>query len=71
LFTKPGDLVLDPFLGSGTTALAAAKLGRNYLGIEIREDYCSLARKSIKDELGETLWDLSQKGDNGTQSNAA
>jgi site-specific DNA-methyltransferase (adenine-specific) len=71
LLTKPGDLVLDPFLGSGTTALAAAKLGRNYLGIEIREDYCTLARKSIKDELGETLWDLSQKGDNGTKSNAA
>jgi DNA modification methylase len=58
LLTKPGDLVLDPFLGSGTTALAAAKLGRNYLGIEIREDYCTLARKSLKDELGETLWDL-------------
>ncbi len=71
LFTRPGDLVLDPFLGSGTTALAAAKLGRNYLGIEIRGDYCALARKTIKEELGETLWDLSQKGDNGTQSNAA
>jgi site-specific DNA-methyltransferase (adenine-specific)/site-specific DNA-methyltransferase (cytosine-N4-specific) len=71
LFTKPGDLVLDPFLGSGTTALAAAKLGRNYLGIEIRADYCALARKAITEEIGETLWDLSQKGDNGTQSKAA
>jgi site-specific DNA-methyltransferase (adenine-specific)/site-specific DNA-methyltransferase (cytosine-N4-specific) len=71
LFTKPGDLVLDPFLGSGTTALAAAKLGRNYLGIEIRADYCALARKALKEELGETLWDLSQKGNNGNQSNAA
>lgn len=71
LFTKPGDLVLDPFLGSGTTALAAARLGRNYLGIEIREEYCALARKVIKDELGETLWDMCQKGDNGAQHNAA
>lgn len=71
LFTKPGDLVLDPFLGSGTTALAAAKLGRNYLGIEIRTDYCALARKAIKEELGETLWDFSRNNDNGNQSNAA
>jgi site-specific DNA-methyltransferase (adenine-specific) len=71
LFTKPGDLVLDPFLGSGTTALATAKLGRNYLGIEIRNDYCAVARKSLKDELGETLWDLAQKGSNGNHSSAA
>jgi site-specific DNA-methyltransferase (adenine-specific) len=71
LLTKPGDLVLDPFLGSGTAALAAAKLGRNYLGVEIREDYCALARKAIKEELGETLWDLTRKGDNGNHSSAA
>jgi site-specific DNA-methyltransferase (adenine-specific) len=71
LLTKPGDLVLDPFLGSGTTAHAAAKLGRDYLGIEIREDYCALARKAIKEELGETLWDFSRKDHNGNQSNAA
>lgn len=50
LFTKPGDLVLDPFLGSGTTAVAALKLGRNFLGIEILESYCGLARQKI-DEL--------------------
>lgn len=71
LFTQPGDLVLDPFIGSGTTAIAAAKLGRNYLGIEIREDYCKLARKSIREELGETLWDLAKKGNNGNQYSAA
>ncbi|MBI4473006.1 MAG: site-specific DNA-methyltransferase [Acidobacteria bacterium] len=71
LLTRPGDLVLDPFLGSGTTALAAAKLGRNYVGIEIREDYCELARKAVKEELGETLWDFARRGDNGCQYNAA
>ena len=71
LFTKPGDLVLDPFLGSGTTAIATAKLGRNYLGIEIRQDYCTLARKSLKDELGETLRDLSGKGNNGNHASEA
>jgi site-specific DNA-methyltransferase (adenine-specific) len=71
LFTKPGDLVLDPFLGSGTTALAAAKLGRNYLGVDVRSDYCALARKAVKEELGETLWDFAQKGGNGNQHDAA
>ena len=35
LFTKPGDVVLDPFLGSGTTSVVAKGLGRNSIGIEI------------------------------------
>jgi len=47
LFTGPGDLVLDPFLGSGTTARAAQSLGRAYLGIEIDPAYCRLARKEL------------------------
>ena len=47
LFTKPGDVVLDPFVGSGTTALAAIQLGRNYIGIDINQDYISLAKKRI------------------------
>ncbi|MHB1442473.1 MAG: DNA methyltransferase [Candidatus Humimicrobiaceae bacterium] len=37
--------MLDPFAGSGTTAIAAAKLGRNYLGIEILEEYCKIAKE--------------------------
>lgn len=40
LFTDPGDTVLDPFLGSGTTAFAAMDLGRYAVGVEINKDYC-------------------------------
>ncbi|WP_254173329.1 PmeII family type II restriction endonuclease [Planktothrix pseudagardhii] len=47
LFTEPNDLVLDPFVGSGTTCIAAKELGRNYLGIEIKEDYCNLALSNL------------------------
>ncbi len=38
--SRPGDMVFDPFLGSGTTAVAAQKLGRKFFGIEINEKYC-------------------------------
>ena len=40
-------LVLDPFMGSGTTAVAAKRLGRDYLGIEISPEYCALAEQRI------------------------
>ena len=43
-----GDLVLDPFVGSGTTAVAAKQLGRNYLGFDISPEYCKLARRRIE-----------------------
>jgi len=43
----PGGIVFDPFLGSGTTSVAAKKLGRNYAGIEINEEYCYCAEKRL------------------------
>jgi len=46
--SKPGDMVFDPFLGSGTTSVVAKKLGRKYLGIEIDEYYCCLAEKRLQ-----------------------
>lgn len=44
LFTDPDDVVLDPFCGSGTTAVAAVRLKRHYVGIEINPEYCRVAR---------------------------
>lgn len=41
-------IVLDPFMGTGTTALAARRLGCRYVGFEVSEDYCALARKQLK-----------------------
>lgn len=46
--TNPNDVVLDPFLGSGTSSVVAKKLGRRYLGIEQDEDYCLLAEKRLE-----------------------
>ena len=47
LFTEPGDIVLDPFIGSGTTALACIELGRHFVGIELMEQYYNLALDSV------------------------
>lgn len=47
LYTFKGEVVLDPFVGSGTTCLAAMKAGRHYLGYDIQEDYLQLARERI------------------------
>jgi DNA modification methylase len=55
-FTKPGDVVLDPFAGSGSSLAAAALLGRQYLDIELEPKYCDIARlriAGVKRYLGE------------------
>ncbi len=48
LFTFKGDIVLDPFNGVGTTTVVAKKLGRNYIGIDISEEYCKKAEERLK-----------------------
>lgn len=49
LFTDIDDIVLDPFIGSGTTAVAAVQLGRNYVGIDNQEEYVKLSQERISE----------------------
>ncbi len=53
LFTKEGDIVMDPFIGSGTTAVAAIKLNRKYVGIDDNIEYVELAQRRIAGFKGE------------------
>ena len=46
-WSNEGDIVYDPFMGSGTTAIAAKKLNRNFLGSEISQEYCALAKSRL------------------------
>ena len=45
--SKPGDVVFDPFLGSGTASVVAKKLGRHFVGVELSEEYCLFAQKRL------------------------
>lgn len=47
-WSNPGDVVLDPFMGSGTTAKMAMLNGRKYIGFEISEEYCTIANERVK-----------------------
>ena len=51
LFTKEGELVLDPFMGSGTTAIAALRLGRHFVGVELSDQYHGVALERIAKEI--------------------
>ena len=53
LFTKKGAVVLDPFMGSGTTAVAAVNCGRNYMGFDINEEYIEISNKRVLSLLKE------------------
>jgi DNA modification methylase len=52
-FCPPGGIVLDPFMGSGSTAVAAKRLGRQFLGFDLSEEYCEIARRRIRDTVPE------------------
>jgi len=62
LFTKPGDIVLDPFIGSGTTAVAAIELDRKFVGIDVSEEYCQLSRERLSGVQLQLLTINSKKG---------
>ena len=51
LFSKPGDIVLDPFMGSGTTLRVAKRLGRRSIGVEMVPEYCERVRKELSYDL--------------------
>ncbi|HVB01448.1 MAG TPA: site-specific DNA-methyltransferase [Acidimicrobiales bacterium] len=55
LYSFEADLVLDPFLGAGTTAVAATRLKRHYVGYDLDEQYLDLARKRIEHEQGDQM----------------
>lgn len=67
LFTDEGDLVLDPFVGSGTTCAIAQKLRRNSIGVEILAEYCDLAKEEI--EVGD--YQLFEKGVKNVRHNGS
>lgn len=52
MFSFVGDTVLDPFLGTGTTTIAAMQCGRNSIGYEVDEKYFEMARRRVKDSVG-------------------
>lgn len=58
LFTDEWDVVFDPFIGAGTTAFACKELNRLFIGIEVKEEYCKLAERTLKKKYQSTLWDL-------------
>jgi len=82
--SRPGDIVLDPFVGSGTTSVVAKKLGRRFIGVEKEEPYCLLTEarlelvehdRSIQGYAGGYFWErntlASQRGSASLSSVAA
>ena len=54
-YSNPGDVVLDPFMGSGTTAVACLRTGRNYIGFELSKEYHAIAQQRINAAVDEML----------------
>ena len=53
MYTNIGDLVLDPFIGGGTTAVAAVREGRHFIGYDVVEEYCDTARERVRESLSD------------------
>jgi len=58
LFSDPGELILDPFVGSGTTGVAAIRLGRRFLGWEMNPDYVEVARRRLANAREQLVFDV-------------
>lgn len=67
LFTEPGDVVLDPFAGSGTTCVAAKQLGRRWIGIDLEQEFVALAEDRL-DKIGFQLRLIGEERDEYTGS---
>jgi DNA modification methylase len=61
LCTNPGDIVFDPFMGSGTTGVACVQLERSFIGCEISPEYFAIAEKRIKQAQLQMLLPLEMK----------
>ena len=74
LFTDHRDVVLDPFIGSGTTAFAALELGRKAIGIEINEEFCNAIEAALRQPVQPKIPDsqriLAQERAHGSQLTA-
>ena len=50
MYTKKGDTILDPFVGCGATAVASKTLGRNFIGIDLNNEYCEVSRSRLSQD---------------------
>lgn len=67
--SEPGDLILDPFVGSGTTAVAATALGRRCLGLDVSAKYVDIARSRMaRSQTPTALWETTQRRDSAVVS---
>ena len=60
LFTDPRDVVLDPFIGSGTTVFAALELGRKAIGIEIKPEFCDAIETTLREPIQTAILDAGE-----------
>jgi len=70
MFSFVGDVVLDPFLGTGTTVLAAMKTGRNSIGVEIEPAYFAMAKRAAEEEASHLFSPLELRFEDAARMNA-